>query len=87
MPSPALGVNGESLNGGGPHVSEILDDGEDVSHVPDRELIIRSVNASLEAKHIVDRLDELEKRVEDLHLKLDTILDLLNRPSRLPKEP
>jgi|HubBroStandDraft_5_1064220.scaffolds.fasta_scaffold1212864_1 hypothetical protein len=85
-----MGTDRPSSNGNGnghdPEVEEggsgalprdVLDDGEDVTFVSDRELILRAVNASLVAKAIGQKVDDALKAIAEVDAKVEAMSDLL----------
>lgn len=73
MPSDMemMKVNGEE------HPLDVLDDGEDVSLVSDRDLILRAVNASLVAKAVGEKVDALMNEVRGLRAAVETLMGMV----------
>ena len=54
----------------------VLEDGEDVTEISDRDLVLRAVNVSLEALAAVRRIDTLGKRVEALEARIENLIEM-----------
>jgi hypothetical protein len=66
----------EELNGG-EAPKDILEDGENVSHVSDRNLILRAVNASLVAKAVSEKVDDLATEIHGLRAAVETLMRMI----------
>lgn len=58
---------------------DVLENGEDVTHQPNRALILRAVNLALVAEAVVTKVDRITEELEKLDAKFDAKFDMIVR--------